>query len=246
MTFTGEKAVDILAKPDIALTAAFAVGNFAPLDVIQRLELGRAVPTSRCQNSRIRMASLSPRRTALIVVDVQKAFDEWEAAGNRRNNPDAVERIVRLLADFRAKQAPVIHIRHASLHPTSRFRPDQSGFDAKDEVREQSREPVIVKQVNSAFIGTDLEARLRQMEIENVIIVGATTNHCVETTTRMAGNLGFKAKLVRDATWTFDREGADGELYTADQVHAMSLANLKDEFAEIVTTDEVMRRLGAT
>jgi nicotinamidase-related amidase len=100
--------------------------------------------------------------------------------------------------------------------------------------------------VNSSFIGTDLEARLRQMGIDNVVIVGATTNHCVEATTRMAGNLGFKVKLVRDATWTFDREGVDGKLYTAAQIHAMTLANLQEEFAEIVAADDVMRRLGAT
>jgi len=192
------------------------------------------------------MASLSPHRTALIVVDVQKAFDEWEAAGKRRNNPDAVKRIVQLLADFRAKRAPVIHVRHASRDPASHFWPDQFGFAVKDEVREQPGEPVIVKHVNSSFIGTDLEVRLRQMGIDKVVIVGATTNHCVETTTRMAGNLGFKVKLVRDATWTFDREGVDGELYTADQIHAMTLANLREEFAEIVAADDVMRRLGTT
>jgi nicotinamidase-related amidase len=191
------------------------------------------------------MASLTPGRTALIVVDVQKAFDEWEAAGNRRNNPDAVARIAQLLADFRAKRAPVIHIRHASLDPASRFRPGQSGFDAREEARERPGEPVIVKHVNASFIGTDLEARLRQSGIENVVIVGATTNHCVDTTTRMAANLGFRAKLVRDATWTFDRQGVDGERYTAAQIHAMTLATLADEFAEIVAAPDVMRRLGA-
>jgi nicotinamidase-related amidase len=102
---------------------------------------------------------------------------------------------------------------------------------------------VLVKHVNSSFIGTDLEARLRERDIKYVVIVGATTNHCVETTTRMAGNLGFNVKLVRDATWTFDLEGVDGEHFPADQVHAMTLANLQGEFAEIVTASDVMHRL---
>ena len=191
------------------------------------------------------MASLATGQTALIVIDVQKAFDEWEASGKRRNNPDAIKRIADLLALFRHKGAPIFHVRHASRNPASRFRADQPGYAVKDEAREQPGEPVIVKHVNSAFIGTDLEARLRQAQIENLVIVGVTTNHCVETTTRMAGNLGFKAKLVRDASWAFDRDGLDGEQFPAAQVHAMTLANLSGEFAEIVTADDVSRRLGA-
>jgi hypothetical protein len=119
--------------------------------------------------------------------------------------------IAELLASFRAKGVPIIHIRHASLKPDSRFHVDRPGYAVKEEAREHEGEPVIVKHVNSAFIGTDLEARLRKAVIDTMVIVGATTNHCVETTTRMAGNLGFNAKLVRDATWTFDREGVDGE-----------------------------------
>lgn len=191
------------------------------------------------------MASLATGQTALIVIDVQKAFDEWEASGKHRNNPDAIRRIAELLALFRQKGAPIFHVRHASRNPVSRFRADHPGYAVKDEAREQPGEPVIVKHVNSAFIGTDLEARLRHAKIENLVIVGVTTNHCVETTTRMAGNLGFKAKLVRDATWAFDRDGIDGEQFPAAQVHAMTLANLSGEFAEIVTADDVSRRLGA-
>ena len=95
---------------------------------------------------------------------------------------------------------------------------------------------VIVKRVNSAFIGTDLESRLRAAGIRTVVICGATTNHCVETTTRMAGNLGFDARLVRDATWTFDRVGPDGDKHSAEDIHAMTLANLNGEFARIVSS----------
>lgn len=176
-------------------------------------------------------------------MDVQKAFDEWEAAGKRRNNPGAVDCIKSLLADFRLKKAPIIHIRHASLDPASRFQYNLPGFAVKDVAREQSGEPVIVKHVNSPFIGTDLETRLRRDNIETVVIVGATTNYCVDTTARTAANLGFEAKVVRDATWTFERDGIDGEHFTADQVHAMTLANLHGEFAEIVTASSVVSRL---
>jgi nicotinamidase-related amidase len=183
---------------------------------------------------------------ALIVVDVQRAFDEWEAAGKRRNNPQAVTRIVDLLEAFRESGAPIFHIRHQGTGPNSSFLPEGTGFPVKDEAREQAGEPVIVKRVNSAFIGTDLEARLRAAGLKTLVICGATTNHCVETTTRMAGNLGFDARLVRDATWTFDRTGPDGDVHSAEDIHAMTLANLNGEFARIVSTADAIAALGGS
>jgi nicotinamidase-related amidase len=182
-------------------------------------------------------------QTALIVVDVQRAFDEWEAAGKRRNNPDAVARIVDLLDAFRGRRAPIFHIRHEGTRPNSSFRPGGTGFPVKDEAREHDGEPVIVKRVNSAFIGTDLENRLRDAGIKTVVICGATTNHCVETTTRMAGNFGFDTCLVRDATWTFDRVGPDGDAHSAEAIHAMTLSNLNGEFARIVTAADAIASL---
>lgn len=182
---------------------------------------------------------------ALIVVDVQRAFDEWEAAGKRRNNPDAVARIADLLKTFRAGRAPIFHIRHEGTKPNSSFLPSRPGYAVKDEAQEQPGEPVIVKRVNSAFIGTDFETRLRAAGIGTLVICGATTNHCVETTTRMAGNLGFDAQLVRDATWTFERIGPDGDAHSAEEIHAMTLSNLDGEFARIVTTADVVASFAA-
>jgi nicotinamidase-related amidase len=182
-------------------------------------------------------------KTALVVIDVQRAFDEWEAAGKRRNNPQAIARIADLLAAFRAANAPIFHIRHEGTRLGSSFLPDGTGYPVRDEAKERDGEPVIVKRVNSAFIGTDLEARLRADDIKRVVICGVTTNHCVETTTRMAGNLGFDTRLVRDATWTFDRTGPDGDVHTAEAIHAMTLANLNGEFATIVTAAEAIAAL---
>lgn len=180
---------------------------------------------------------------ALIVIDVQRAFDEWEAAGQRRNNPDAIRRIAELLAAFRAAGAPIFHVRHQGTQPSSSFLPGGTGFLVKDEAREREGEPVITKRVNSSFIGTDLEARLRSVDVETVVLVGATTNHCVETTARMAGNLGFDTRLVRDATWTYERVGPDGDKHPAEEIHAMTLSNLNDEFARIVSTADVIAAL---
>jgi len=183
-------------------------------------------------------------RAALIVIDVQQGFDDpkW----GRRNNPDAETQIGRLLARWRETGRSVINIQHCSIEPESPLRPGQSGFDFKPVAAPHPGEPILQKTVNSAFIGTDLEARLRRTATERVVIVGLTTNHCVETTTRMAGNLGFRPILISDATATFDRTGPDGRLWLAEDIQAMTLANLHQEFVEIATTRQVLEMLAVT
>jgi nicotinamidase-related amidase len=131
-------------------------------------------------------------------------------------------------------------VQHLSTTPASPLRPGQPGCDIKQEVRPLPDEPIIGKDVNSAFIGTDLEARLRAMSIDTVVIAGLTTAHCVSTTTRMAGNLGFKVLLAADACATNAQQGHDGKAYDAETVHALALASLHREFAEVVDTSTIL------
>lgn len=187
--------------------------------------------------------SLDMAKTALVLVDVQEAFTEREARGERRNNPAALANMARLLEAFRERDVAVIHVRHASGEPGSLLRPDQPGHASMAETREREGEPVLVKSVNSAFLGTDLEERLRRDGLTTLVIAGITTNHCVETTARMAGNLGFDARLVEDASYTFDRVGFGGRRESAEDIHAMTLSNLDGEFATIETTDTVLAAL---
>ncbi len=187
--------------------------------------------------------ALDRSRTALLVVDAQRGMAEREAAGERRNEPGAEGRIADLLAAFRGAGATVVHVRHDSVEPASRLRPGLPGNAPLDEARELPGEPVLRKSANSAFIGTDLEARLRGAGVTALVVCGAVTNHCVETTVRMAGNLGFDTLLVRDACWTFDGTGPDGDRHGAEEIHAMTLFNVDPEFGRAVRTAEVVAAL---
>ncbi len=179
--------------------------------------------------------------TTLILVDVQNGFDDPRMG--RRNNPQAESNIAALLAAWRGAGRPLIHVRHDSVLPGSPLRPGQAGNDIKSEAAPQGDEPVIGKTVNSAFIGTDLEERLRAAGIDSVVIVGLTTDHCISTTARMAGNLGFETLLVADATATFDRTGPDGTLHSAETIYQVELAILHGEFATVVSTADVLAAL---
>lgn len=178
---------------------------------------------------------------ALIIVDVQQGFAEEAHFGGNRNNLDAETKISQILEAWRTTKRPIFHIKHNSIELNSPLRPGQAGNEIQDAVAPQGDEPVIGKTVNSAFIGTDLEERLRTAGIEQVVIVGLTTNHCVSTTTRMAGNFGFETYIVSDATATFDRTSSDGTIYPAQLIHDTALANLHDEFATVLNTAQVLQ-----
>ncbi len=179
-----------------------------------------------------------PANTALIVIDVQQAFDlpRWGA----RNNPEAEANIARLIGAWRESGRPVIHVHHESSSPMGAFRTGGTGVLTKPEALPQEGEKLYWKTVNSAFIGTTLEADLRQAGITSLVIVGLTTNHCVSTTARMAGNLRFETFVVSDATATFERMGLDGRMRPAAEVHASALSDIDGEFATVVGTSAIL------
>ena len=184
-----------------------------------------------------------PHPAALLVIDVQRAIDH--PSWGERNNPRAEANIAALLAAWRSAGRPIYHVRHDSTEPHSHYRPGQAGHEFKAEAIPLAGEVVIAKRTNSAFIGTDLEARLRAAGQTVLLVAGVITNNSVEATVRMAGNLGFETFVVEDACFTFGRKDWAGTWRTAAEVHAMSLANLEGEYARVVRTAEVLEALEA-
>jgi len=177
----------------------------------------------------------------LLPVDMQKAFDSpsWPRRWNR-----AVDANGLLLLDaWRTAKKPVIHVRHDSVEPRSTLGPDQPGNAFREGFGPQGDEPLVIKSVNSAFIGTDLDLRLRRLGFDTIVAFGISTDMCVSTTVRMGANLGYRMILVEDACDCFDLPDGRGGAIPAETVHAAHVATLGFEFAEIVTTRELIQMI---
>ncbi|KXH24941.1 isochorismatase hydrolase [Colletotrichum simmondsii] len=212
----------------------------------------------------MRHASSTP--TALVLIDIQEGFKHPTHWGSSRSTPAFESNVETLLATARnyndaitstptsQEQKPVLilHVHHHSISPTSALHPTHYLPNSSTPsvaplpyAAPIASETVFTKNFNSAFIGTELEATIRAAGIRQLIVVGLTTDHCVSTTVRMAANLqvlgedggvdGNGVLLVRDAVATYEKGGFD-----AETVHAVNLASLDGEFAEVVGTEEVL------
>jgi len=179
---------------------------------------------------------------ALVVIDMQKGFDNQAFWGGTRSNPGCEKRILTLIAKWREKSWPIIHVRHHSLETASLLNPKNGdGFDWKPGFAPQKGEIEIVKHVNSAFIGTQLHDILTKMGCPPLVLCGLTANHCVNTTARMAGNYGFQVFLPADATAVFPRNSFLGAaLIPASDVHNIALSNLHREFCQVTNTANIL------
>ena len=174
----------------------------------------------------------------LLLIDCQKGFDhpKW----GERNNPEFINNITAVIKYWREKKMPIIHIRHASTEVGSPLAPHGPGYDYYDWAAPIDGEIEVIKQVNSGFIGTQLKDILHRNEVVDLVICGLTTNHCVSTTVRMAGNFGFNVELIGDACATFPRKSIQGVDYSADLIHDSALASLHGEFCTVVETTAII------
>lgn len=201
--------------------------------------------------------------SCLLIVDDQKAFSHPTHWGSARSNPSYETNLTRLLAASRKAGLYIVHVKHISVEPGSALGPSAPapsnhragslGTDFNDTSTPVEGEPTIEKDVNSAFIGTDLEAMLRERGISTLYITGVTTDHCVSTTTRMAANLHVcditssdgtvvpgRIVLVEDATACFMKPHGK---YDAETVHAVTVESLDKEFADAVSTDDAIKAI---
>ncbi|MER7818287.1 cysteine hydrolase family protein [Streptomyces sp. NPDC096153] len=187
---------------------------------------------------------------ALVVVDVQKGFEE-EVFWGRRNNPGADENIASLIDAWQASGRPVVFVRHDSSKPGSPLRAGRTGNEFKDYVERRrgqgdGPELLVAKTVNSAFYGTpDLAAWFASRGVRQFVVAGIQTNMCAETTARMGGNLGYDVLFALDATYTFDLAGPFGWSLGADELARATAVTLHGGgFATVVTTDELVAAAG--
>ena len=182
-------------------------------------------------------------KTALLVIDVQMAFVHDDANGASRSNPGASENIATLLAEFRQRGDKIIHIHHHGTDASDPFNPNAPGAVVQPFATPLEGEDVVIKQGGSGFVGTSLEQILRDAGIERLIVCGATANHCCESTTRSAGDLGFDTFYTSDAVWAYSVTGPDGIEHSADQVHSVTLSTLHGEFATVAPTSKMLSML---
>ncbi len=177
----------------------------------------------------------------LILIDLQEAINDpkW----GPRNNPDAEDKLRHLLDGWRLLGGPIVHIRHNSTEPASPYRPDQPGNAFIAEVVPLPDETIIEKQAHSAFIGTNLEQHLRNNNQASLVLAGVLTHNSLEATARHAGDLGFLAHVVADASWAVETTDFSGKLRSAEDVHNLSLAHLDDEYAKVIDTAEALALL---
>lgn len=177
--------------------------------------------------------------TALVVIDMQEGMADRIRAGREQANPRAEENTAALLALFRARGLPVIHVFHDDAHPDSPFRKGLPSAEPMACARPVAGETVFWKHGSSAFHGTGLEAHLRGRGIDTIVLTGAVAAFCVTSSTRQGSDLGFRILLPGDALIGFDLPAHDGGRLDAHTVLRVTLSLLGADFATLVTSAEV-------
>lgn len=176
-------------------------------------------------------------RSALVIINAQNGLLD---AVEDRNNSEAEVNMARLLAHWRTKKWPVIHVKHVSSNPASAFFRGSSGCEFLEMVTPLPGETVVEKTKSSAFAGTDLAANLAQAECSRLVLIGFTANECIDATARDAASLEYETFVAGDAVATFDLREPSGKLIRADRIHRLTMANIHAFYAKVISSSEAL------
>ena len=184
--------------------------------------------------------------SALLVIDVQDSFKvlpRWE----RRSNPDFEAHVTALLQAYRQAGLPVYFVLHADADAA--FQTSSPHYRLMDFLAPLPGEPLLHKVTRNCFTSTPLQRLLQRQGVRRLAITGIQTEQCCETTARLAADLGYDVDFVLDATRTFPIQHLVdgrlvGELGVAEIAERTAYA-LRDRFARIVATDQLVRELAA-
>ena len=180
--------------------------------------------------------------TALLLIDIQNDYFPGGAM-ELSGSVEAGRRAAALLAAFRGKGLPVIHVQHVSTRPGATFfLPDTRGVQIHDGVAPLAGETVVRKHFPNSFRETALLDQLRGGGISGLVIAGMMTHMCVDTTVRAAFDLGFGIQLAHDACATRDLAFGGRKVAAAD-VHAAFVAALNGLFARAQPAGELCAAL---
>jgi nicotinamidase-related amidase len=173
--------------------------------------------------------------SALVMIDCQNTYRRgiMQLTGVE----EAIEEAKRLLDRARNAGTPIFHVMH-DAGPGSPYDITAEIGQIADPVAPRANEPVIVKHYPNSFVGTELDALLRERAIQNLILAGFMTHMCVNSTARGAFNLGYRPTVVASATATRDLIAPGGAVVPAASLHSASLAALSDLFAVVVSRAE--------
>ncbi len=177
-------------------------------------------------------------RSLLVIINAQIGLLDATQPG--RNNTEAEKNISKLLNYWRTQKRSVIHVKHVSDNTDSIFYRRSHGCEFLSGLQPEGGEVVVEKTKSSAFAETELEARLKQLEPKNLVLVGFTANECIDATARDASSLGFESYVVGDATAMFDVRGPDGKLLKSERVHRLTLANINAFYAKVIHTVDIV------
>lgn len=174
----------------------------------------------------------------LLLIDMQQAMDD--PIFSSQGQPDALHQSAQLLEHWRQRGNPIVHIRHDSMDPDSPYSPEKPTNAFKDEVRPLDHETIVEKRTNNAFVGTDLMQVLEEIGSSELVVCGVHLQDCVESTVRMAGNLGFMVYLAQDAVVSLGQTDINGKKWNADEVHALTLGILDGQYAKVMSSSDLM------